>query len=126
MQIVWAYLAILEQDTGWEACDRQLGRSLDLVCDLDEVAGWYASLSARLHRRFPEALRRLPFGWRYCSEGQELCRLVTVVVTLRDGTSQWALARRPWSYHCGLRAILLWLPELAAVGGRSGHSPSRL
>jgi hypothetical protein len=58
MQIVWAYLAILEQETGWEVYYRQLGRNLDLACDLDEVAGWYASLSARLHRRFPEALRR--------------------------------------------------------------------
>lgn len=57
MQIVWAYLAILEQETGWEAYDRQLDRSLDLARDLDEVVGCYADLSVRLHRRFPKALR---------------------------------------------------------------------
>ena len=59
MQIVWAYLAILEQETGWEIYDGQVGRSLNRGQDLDEVTGWYADLTARLHRRFPEALRRL-------------------------------------------------------------------
>ena len=54
MQIVWTYLAILEQETGWEVYDGQLGRSLNRSQDLDEVTGWYADLTARLHKRFPE------------------------------------------------------------------------
>lgn len=57
MQIVWAYLLILEQETEWEIYDGQLGRSLNRGQDLDEVTGWYADLTARLHKRFPEALR---------------------------------------------------------------------
>jgi hypothetical protein len=56
MRIVWSYLAILEEETGWEIYDGQLGRSLDRGHDLDEVAGWYAELSARLHWMFPETL----------------------------------------------------------------------
>jgi hypothetical protein len=59
MQIVWAYLVILEQETGWEVYDRQLGRSLNRGQDLDEVTGWYADLTSRLHKRFPKALRPL-------------------------------------------------------------------
>src|SRR5690348_3548888 len=54
MQIVWTYLAILEQETGWEVYDEQLGRSLNRSQDLDEITGWYADLTARLHKRFPE------------------------------------------------------------------------
>jgi hypothetical protein len=54
MQIVWTYLVILEQETGWEVYDGQLGRSLNRGQDLDEVTGWYADLTARLHKRFPE------------------------------------------------------------------------
>src|SRR6201985_420781 len=53
MQIVWTYLAILEQETGWEVYDGQLGRSLNRSQDLDEVTGWYADLTARLHQRVP-------------------------------------------------------------------------
>jgi hypothetical protein len=65
MQIVWSYLAILEQETGWEIYDNQLGRSLDRGRDLDEVTGWYAELTARLHTMFPETLRRPDqSGWR--------------------------------------------------------------
>lgn len=54
MQIVWTYLVVLEQETGWEVYDGQLGRSLNRGQDLDEVTGWYADLTARLHKRFPE------------------------------------------------------------------------
>jgi hypothetical protein len=54
MRIVWSYLAILEEETGWEIYDGQLGRSLDRGHDLDEVTGWYAELSSRLHWMFPE------------------------------------------------------------------------
>jgi hypothetical protein len=54
MQIVWTNLVILEQETGWEVYDGQLGRSLSRGQDLDEVTGWYADLTARLHKRFPE------------------------------------------------------------------------
>jgi hypothetical protein len=54
MQIVWTYLVILEQETGWEVYDGQLGRGLNGGQDLDEVTGWYAGLAARLHKRFPE------------------------------------------------------------------------
>jgi len=53
MRIVWSYLAILEQETGWEVYDRQLGRSLDRAHDLDEVSGGHADMSARLPRMFP-------------------------------------------------------------------------
>lgn len=64
MQIVRSYLAIMEQETGWEVYDRQLGRSLDRGHDLVEVTGWYAELSARLHRRFPQALQTVcPTTW---------------------------------------------------------------
>ena len=28
MRLVWSYLAVLEQETGWETYDPQLGRSL--------------------------------------------------------------------------------------------------
>jgi hypothetical protein len=58
MQVAWFYLAILEQETGWEVYDGQLGRSLDRAHDFDEVTSWYADLTARLHRRFGEALGR--------------------------------------------------------------------
>jgi hypothetical protein len=58
MQVVWSHLAILEQESGWAIYDGQLGRSLDRAHDFDEVTGWYADLTARLHRRFPEALQR--------------------------------------------------------------------
>jgi hypothetical protein len=58
MRIVWSYLAILQEETRWEIYDGQLGRSLDRGHDLDEVTGWYAELSARLHRMFPETLGR--------------------------------------------------------------------
>ncbi len=54
MQIVWTYLVILEQETGWEVYGEQLDRSLNRSQDLDEVTGWYADLTARLHKRFPE------------------------------------------------------------------------
>jgi hypothetical protein len=65
MQIVWSYLAILEPETGWEVYDGQLGRSLDRAHDFSEVTSWYSDLTARLHRRFPEALRRPDgSGWR--------------------------------------------------------------
>jgi hypothetical protein len=56
MQIAWSYLAILEQETGWEIYDRQLGHSLDRSRDLDEVVGLYADSTARLSGGFPEAL----------------------------------------------------------------------
>jgi hypothetical protein len=56
MQIAWSYLAILEQETGWEIYDPQLGRNLDRVHDLDEVTTGYADMSARLHRMFPGGL----------------------------------------------------------------------
>jgi hypothetical protein len=58
MQIAWSYLSILEQETGWEVYDRQLGRSLDRARDLDEVTAGYAKMSAWLRRRFPATLRR--------------------------------------------------------------------
>jgi hypothetical protein len=48
MQIVWSYLAILEQETGWETYDPQLGRTLDRMRDLDDVTGSHADMSARL------------------------------------------------------------------------------
>jgi hypothetical protein len=49
MRIVWSYLAILTQETGWEVYDWQLGRSLDRAHDLDEVTAAYTGASARLH-----------------------------------------------------------------------------
>jgi hypothetical protein len=48
MELVWSYLAILEQETGWETYDPQLGRSLDRARDLDAVSGGHADMSARL------------------------------------------------------------------------------
>jgi hypothetical protein len=57
MQIVWSYLVILAEETGWEVYDPQLDRSLDPARDLDAVTGGYADMSARLHRMTPEALR---------------------------------------------------------------------
>jgi hypothetical protein len=48
MELVWSYLAILEQESGWETYDPQLGRSLDRARDLEEVSGGYADMSARL------------------------------------------------------------------------------
>jgi hypothetical protein len=48
MELVWSYLAILEQETGWETYDPQLGRGLDRTCDLDAVSGGHADMSARL------------------------------------------------------------------------------
>jgi hypothetical protein len=56
MQVAWSYLAILEQESGWEIYDGQLGGSLNRAHDFNEVTGWYADSTARLHRRFPEAL----------------------------------------------------------------------
>lgn len=53
MEIVWSYLAVLEQETGWETYDRQLGRTLDRAHDLDEVTGGHADMSARLPEMFP-------------------------------------------------------------------------
>jgi hypothetical protein len=53
MEIVWSYLAVLEQETGWETYDRQLGRTLDRAHDLDEVTGGHADMSARLPKMFP-------------------------------------------------------------------------
>jgi hypothetical protein len=65
MQIVWSYLAILEQETGWEVYDGQLGRSLYRAHDLDKVTSRYTAMSARLHQMFPEALRHPDrSGWR--------------------------------------------------------------
>ena len=52
MELVWSYLAILEQETGWETYDPQLGRSLDRACDLDAVSGIQADTSARLSALF--------------------------------------------------------------------------
>jgi hypothetical protein len=34
-QIVWSYLVILAEETGWEVYDPQLDRSLDRAHDLD-------------------------------------------------------------------------------------------
>jgi hypothetical protein len=48
MRLVWSYLAILEQETGWETYDPQLGRSLDRVRDLEVVSGSHGDMSARL------------------------------------------------------------------------------
>jgi hypothetical protein len=50
MELVWSYLAILEQETGWETYDPQLGRSLDRARDLDAVSGGHADMSARIPR----------------------------------------------------------------------------
>jgi len=50
MELVWSYLAILEQETGWETYDPQLGRGLDRARDLDAVSGGHADMSARLPR----------------------------------------------------------------------------
>src|SRR5262252_7021466 len=44
MELVWSYLAILEQETGWEIYDPQLGRSLDQARDLDAVSGGHADM----------------------------------------------------------------------------------
>jgi len=52
MELVWSYLAILEQETGWEIYDRQLGRSLDRARDLDAVSGGHGDMSAWLSARF--------------------------------------------------------------------------
>jgi hypothetical protein len=48
MQVVWSYLAIVEQERGWETYDPQLGRTLDRMRDLDDVTGGHADMSARL------------------------------------------------------------------------------
>jgi hypothetical protein len=48
MELVWSYLAILEQESGWDTYDPQLGRSLDRARDLEVVSGGYADMSARL------------------------------------------------------------------------------
>lgn len=48
MELVWSYLAILEQETGWETYDPQLGRSLDRARDLEAVSDGHADMSARL------------------------------------------------------------------------------
>lgn len=48
MRLVWSYLAILEQETGWETYDPQLGRSLDRALDLEVVSGSHGDMSARL------------------------------------------------------------------------------
>lgn len=48
MELVWSYLAILEQETGWETYDPQLGRGLDRAHDLEAVSGSHADISARL------------------------------------------------------------------------------
>jgi hypothetical protein len=48
MRLVWSYLAILEQETGWETYDPQLGRSLDRARDLEVVSGSHGDMSARL------------------------------------------------------------------------------
>ena len=48
MELVWSYLAILEQETGWETYDPQLGRGLDRARDLEVVSGSHADMSARL------------------------------------------------------------------------------
>ena len=48
MELVWSYLAILEQETGWETYDPQLGRSVDRARDLEVVSGRHADMSARL------------------------------------------------------------------------------
>jgi hypothetical protein len=48
MGLVWSYLAILEQETGWETYDPQLGRGLDRARDLEGVSGSHADISARL------------------------------------------------------------------------------
>src|SRR5690242_5332353 len=42
MELVWSYLTILEQETGWEIYDPQLGRSLERARDLDAVSGGHA------------------------------------------------------------------------------------
>jgi len=52
MELGWSYLAILEQETGWEIYDPQLGRSLDQARDLDAVSGGLADTSAWLSARF--------------------------------------------------------------------------
>jgi hypothetical protein len=52
MELVWSYLAILGQETGWETYDPQLGRSLDRARDLDAVSGGHAGTSAWLSDRF--------------------------------------------------------------------------
>src|SRR5215813_12582472 len=52
MDLVWSYLAILEQETGWEIYDPQLGRRLDRARDLDAVSGGHADMSACLSARF--------------------------------------------------------------------------
>jgi hypothetical protein len=43
---------MLEQETGWETYDPQLGRSLDRARDLDAVSGMHADMSARLSVMF--------------------------------------------------------------------------
>ncbi len=53
MEIVWSYLAVLEQETGWETYDPQLGRTLDRAHDLNDVTGSHTDMSARLPRMFP-------------------------------------------------------------------------
>jgi hypothetical protein len=57
MRLIWSYLAILEQETGWETYDPQLGRSLDWARDLEVVSGGHGDMSARLPRAGPR--RRL-------------------------------------------------------------------
>jgi hypothetical protein len=52
MELAWSYLAILEQETGWEIYDPQLGRSLDRARDLDAVSGGHGDMSAWLSARF--------------------------------------------------------------------------
>ena len=52
MELVWSYLAILEQETGWETYDPQLGRTLDRARDLDAVSGGHADMSTWLSARF--------------------------------------------------------------------------
>jgi hypothetical protein len=54
MELVWSYLAILEQETGWEIYDPQLGRSLDRARDLAAVSGRHADMSAWLSARFSQ------------------------------------------------------------------------
>jgi hypothetical protein len=48
MELVWSYLAILEQESEWDTYDPQPGRSLDRARDLEVVSGGYADMSARL------------------------------------------------------------------------------
>ena len=58
MRLVWSYLAILEQESGWETYDPQLGRGLDRARDREMVSGAHADMSARL----PGLIRGDGFG----------------------------------------------------------------